>query len=163
MILDTLAHAPLYFTLGARLELALRFLSKPQTLDLEPTEFGSADSLRLSIQGNDIFALIQRYNTKLPAAAFWEAHRQYIDVQYVAEGVEVMGWSLLDDMRVTHEYDQEKDFAILEPRKGSQSINYLRVPAGSFVIFMPHDAHMPSLAADGVVAGVKKIVVKIRV
>jgi len=163
MILDTIDNAHLYFGLGARIEAALRFLWQRETFDLKPAELGGAASLRHPIEGDAIFALIQRYNTKLPAGAFWEAHRKYIDVQYVVEGVEMMGWSNLADMRVTQEYDAEKDYTILESCKDRESTNFLRVPAGSFAIFMPHDAHMPGLMADGAVSMVKKIVVKVSV
>jgi beta-galactosidase beta subunit len=59
--------------LAQRFAKAFHFL---QTADLENAEPG-----RVDIDGDQIFALIQEYNTKPLAQGFWEAHRKYIDIQ----------------------------------------------------------------------------------
>lgn len=124
---------------------------------------GSENSLRVEIIGDDVFALVQRYTTKPPSEAFWEAHRTYIDVQCVIEGEEMMSHAPLHMMEVFQPYDETKDFAKLIPTANSPEPNWLRVSAGMFAVFFPHDAHMPGLAVDDTPHVVKKIVVKVRV
>ena len=87
----------------------------------------------------------------------WESHRRYADVQFVQTGHERIGWAPLSAMTVTRPYDLEKDVQLL-----SGSGTMLPVPAGTFAIFLPQDAHMPCIAADKP-APVRKIVIKLGV
>ena len=48
---------------------------------------------KIPIQGDQVFALVQDNTTKPRAQGTWEAHRKYIDVQFVAAGVEEMGYA----------------------------------------------------------------------
>lgn len=149
MILDHIENAALYHRLGNRFAAAFNAL---QTTELRRAEPG-----RYELQGTDLFALPQRYTTKPRDKGKWEAHRRYIDVQYVVSGAEVMGHAHLADMTVTVPYDEENDVLFLEGQG-----NFFIVSAGQFVIFFPHDVHMPTLAVDNELAPVHKIVIKVR-
>jgi len=70
-------------------------------------------------------------------------------------GIEAMGWSPIQLMKLKKEYDPEKDIIVWEG-KGQ----LIQVPAGSFVIFMPHDAHLGGLMIDQA-QPVRKIVLKV--
>src|SRR4051812_21972239 len=140
MILDTFENAHRYKNLGERLGCALDFLAQPESRLLEPPATGSENSLRVAVRGDEIFALVQRYQAKSHAEAFWEAHRKYIDIQWVIEGVESMGHAHVDSLRTLREYDANKDYTMLSPPEGDQGNSMLRVSAGMFAIFMPHDA-----------------------
>src|SRR5690606_30197605 len=109
--------------------------------------------------GGEVFALVQSYSTKPADAAAWEAHRKYIDIQCIVEGVERLGYGPVDAMAVTRPYEEESDYLLLDGAAGQ----YARAAAGTFLIFHPHDAHSPGVAIDDVPATVKKIVVKVRV
>ncbi len=148
MIVDKLSHASLYYPLSPRLERALRFL---EVMDPDTAVEGRHD-----IAGEQVYALVQEYATKPMASGAWEAHRRYMDVQYVAAGVEQIGYAHVDTLQAG-EYDTERDFLGLTGEG-----QFLRVPAGFFVILAPHDAHMPGMALD-TPAPVKKVVVKVRV
>lgn len=136
------------FKLGDRLALALDFLRTGNVLELLPS--------RIELDGDKVFAMIQHYNTKPKEQGFWEAHRKYIDVQYVAEGQELMGYANFDHLEAG-EYDAEKDFTLL---KGEGS--FVLMKAGTFVILGPQDAHMPQIAVDAP-QPVKKVVIKVAV
>jgi YhcH/YjgK/YiaL family protein len=116
---------------------------------------------RYEIDGVEVYALIQSYQTlPIDENAKYEAHRKYIDVQFIASGVEIMGWVPLEQMQVTKEYNPEKDVCL-----GTCPVNIAtltRVEAGQAAIFFPQDAHAPKLAC-GDPASVKKIVVKVAV
>ncbi len=148
MIIDQLANAPLYFGLGARFARAFEYLLQ--------TDFNALAPGRYEIQGTDVFALVQAYDTKPRAQGFWEAHRKYSDVQYVVSGVEQMGFTSLAHLQAG-DYDAAKDFV---PAQGA--VEVVTVRAGSFALFMPQDAHIPGLALD-VPQAVKKVVVKVAV
>lgn len=135
--------------LRSRIQAALHYL---QTADLANAPVG-----KVEIDGSRVFALIQAYNTKPRAKGFWEAHRQYIDVQYVVQGEELMGFANLAQLRA-EEYDAQRDFL---PLHGEGS--FIRLPAGMFTLFTPEDAHMPGMALDDQPQPVKKVVVKVAV
>lgn len=88
----------------------------------------------------------------------WEAHRKYIDVQFVAAGVEEMGYANVDTLTVKKPYDETADYALFD---GAGT--FVKVPTGSFTIFFPQDGHIPGSAIDGQPAAVRKVVVKVAV
>jgi beta-galactosidase beta subunit len=53
--------------------------------------------------------LVQEYITKPLEQGLWEAHRNYIDFQYMFSGQERMGFANLSTMRFG-DYIPEKDF-----------------------------------------------------
>ena len=149
MITDTIENAASYANLGARISTALGFLSRP---DLITFPVG-----RHAVEGDEIFAMVQEYHTRRPDETFWETHRKYVDVQCVQLGEEVIAWSPIQKMKLKKEYDPEKEIIVWEG-SGQRIV----VPAGNFMILMPHDAHMGGLLIDQPRA-VRKIVVKVAV
>lgn len=153
MILDRLENAALYQPLGARVALALDYLGR--------TDFASMPDGRYEVDGERIYAVVQRYRPKPPTEARWEAHRQYIDVQFLAEGVERIGYVPLDKaLPVEQAYDSQKDVVFFDAQG-----DFCTVRAGTFAIFYPTDVHAPCLASETSPATVEvcKVVVKCRV
>jgi YhcH/YjgK/YiaL family protein len=149
MIIDVLANAEMYAKLNSRIELGLNFLKTNNFLTMEPGKY--------EIDGKNVFALVQTYQTKPKDSGVWEAHRRYIDIQYVAEGIERIGYTNLNTLTVSQPYDTENDFELF---KGHG--DFLTVNAGTFAIFAPQDAHMPGIAIQEP-AQLKKVVVKVLV
>ena len=150
MILDTLDNAARYFSLGDRIATALKYL---QDNDCTQLPLG-----KTPIQGDLIYALVQDNTTKLREHGVWETHRKYIDVQFVAAGVEEMGYANIQTLTVKTPYDEQKEYALFV---GTGS--YVTVPAGSFTIFFPQDGHIPGSAVNEQPAAVRKVVVKVAV
>jgi YhcH/YjgK/YiaL family protein len=150
VILDRLDNAVLYRPLGERIALAFDYLRK--------TDFVNTPAGRYKIQGDQVIALVLRYLPK-PAdgEVVWESHRRYLDIQYVVEGVDWMGYApLRDDTVVTRPYNDQED-ALFYAAKGS----LFRLAAGDFAIFFPNDIHAPGLAANGEIpAQACKVVMK---
>ncbi len=149
MIIDTLENADLYRNLGPHFAKAFDFL--------RGTDLSSLPDGRNEIDGDDVFAMVVDGPTRRMADALWEAHRNYHDVQLVCEGMEQMGFATLEDLTESTAYDPESD-ATLYTGEGTM----VPVPAGTFVVFAPQDAHMPSIAITEP-ARVRKVVVKVRV
>lgn len=128
---------------------------------LKATDFSILPAGRHELDGANVFALVQRYQPKPLAQAVWESHREHIDVQYIAAGVERMGYmSLAAAPVIAQPYDREKDVTFYQP--GSDMLTF---SAGTFAIFAPQDIHAPGLAVEGAAgqAEVLKIVIKIRI
>lgn len=149
MVLDRLDNAPLYRSLSPRIAKALEALATGN--------YHAKPDGRYEIDGPRVYALVQRYNTKPHEQGKWESHRKFIDVQFMAEGVETIGIAPLTQMTVVEAYNPEKDVQFL-----SGHGDFVTVSTGMFAIFFPEDAHMPTLQADGPMA-VVKVVVKIAV
>ncbi len=149
MVFDRLKNANQYFPLGEGITKALQYLSQTDFTNLEPGKY--------EIDGENIFALVQTYNTKPFSAGKWEAHKKYIDIQYILSGKEKMGFTETTKVIVMEEYNEENDYAIY---KGEG--NFLIADEGHFAIFFPSDVHMPSMAIN-IPKEVKKVVVKVRV
>ena len=148
MILDCLPQWRRYATTLSGLAKAFEYL---QTLD------AGCPNGRYELDGDKVFALVQSYQSKPRAEGKWEAHCKYIDVQYIASGAERIGWTHVSRLTLTEPYDETKDIAFY---KGTG--DFVTVPAGSFAILFPEDAHMPGIAVD-TPSPVTKVVVKVRV
>lgn len=85
-----------------------------------------------------------------------EAHRQYLDVQYLVKGGEMMGWAPLDTLTPAGEFDVEGDGGLYE---GPAQL--LHIPEGYCYVVFPEDAHMPTRHIDQPNA-YTKIVVKLK-
>ena len=86
--------------------------------------------------------------------ALYEAHRKYIDLQYILSGSEVMGCAPLSSATEKTPYSEESDCAFYTAEGSFETYN-----EGDFVFFFTDDAHMPAIG-DG---ECKKVIVKIPV
>src|SRR5512133_3967146 len=64
---------------------------------------------RVELDGKRIVALPQGYATRDLRDGRWEAHRRYIDIQYIVSGGEKMGWAPLVTLAPETPFDAEKD------------------------------------------------------
>ena len=112
------------------------------------------------LKGTDIFARVMDYETRDPAAAILEAHRDYADIQAVLFGREGIEWFPADTLTVKDPYDAVKDAEFyVRPRPGPARVDLI---PGLFVLLFPQDAHMASLMCDDAPERIRKVVVKIR-
>ncbi len=150
MIADVIKNRHIYAAISPRIKAALDHIST--------TDFSSVEPGRYELDGSNLFVLVQAYDSIPKEQGKWECHQKYIDIQYIADGVELIGCNHTGKMKVTTEYNPEKDIAFL-----SGDGDYIRFSKGSYGIFFPEDAHQPKIAADNIPVRVKKVVVKIRV
>lgn len=148
MIIDRISNASLYYSVHPKFRRAFEYFDQ---IDIQNIPAG-----KYEIDGQAMYVLVQEYDTKLKEQGFWEAHRRYIDLQYMVKGMEGIGYANIHHLQ-QGEYEAGKDFL---PLQGEGDL--ITVRNGSFVLLMPEDAHMPGMAL-GDSASVKKIVIKIAV
>ena len=116
---------------------------------------------RVDVDGDKVFALVQSYDTRMELDdPNFEAHREYVDIQYVVSGKEILGWAPLDEVTMTGPYKDEND-AIMG-KAPDDKWSPVRFEPGQVIVLYPTDAHAPGLAVDQPMY-VKKIVMKIAV
>jgi biofilm protein TabA len=150
MIYDTLAHAASYAGLHADLDRGLRFLAGS-------ARAGLADG-RHEIDGDRLYAMVSSYATRRREDSKFEAHRKYIDIQFLISGRELAFWAPLAGLKPSVEYSEQSD-AVLFPHGDGVP---LLLGDSRFAVFFPQDAHMPCCLIDRPET-VRKIVVKVRI
>ena len=103
--------------------------------------------------GNRFFVAVG--TTKAPDVA--EAHRKYLDIQYIVKGKEVMGWADLAACTPANDFNEEKDIGMY-----SGPFTFHTIPEGICYVAFPEDVHMPGRHLD-VPNDFVKIVVKLKV
>ena len=111
------------------------------------------------VVNEDFYFLIQEYVAKDPKVARFEAHKNYVDIQYIIEGKEAMEVAPLEKMEVMNPYNPEKDVEHYHHKDGAAKFV---VTKGGYAVFYPADAHKPGVRV-GDNKKVKKIVGKVRV
>jgi len=149
MILDRIENARLYAGLHAHFAKVFEIL---KDITLAQKEDG-----KYPLDGDKIYYTIQRYTTKPLSEGNLEAHRKYIDIQFILTGVELFGYAPVKDLTVAEEYNPQKDIAFFNTPK---DITKVKLEPGFFCILFPDDAHLPCchLAEP---AEVRKVVIKI--
>ncbi len=146
MILDQLANAYLYLDLHPGLARGFQFL--------EESALESLDDGRHEIDGDRVFALLSHDEGKGQEQARIEHHRQYLDIQYVIDGEDRIGWMPTSRcQRRASDFEPDGDVAFYFDRPTS----WLVVPEGSFAVFFPTDAHAPLGGSGEVFKAVVKV------
>lgn len=144
------AFAVSYFKNKERWDKAFSFLKSNDLPGLELK--------RYDIDADNVYATLSEYLTKNEADARYEAHRKYIDIQYVVSGTELIGIApMAQKTGILEPYDSTKDIEFVTVSEGQ---NLFAMPDRFFILF-PEDAHRPGLK-NGENSPVRKVVVKIK-
>lgn len=106
---------------------------------------------------DDVYYMIQSYKAKSPFDAKFEAHREYIDIQMVISGEEIIRFDRASKLSLCKEYTP--DCELYSMNKDYDSV---RLVAGELAIIFTGEPHAPGIKADGAPEDVRKLVVKIR-
>ena len=148
MIFSNLAYEARYRDLSPRFALAFDFL---KSFD------GNLAPGKVIISGDEVYAMIQAYDTSPAVERKWEAHRRYADVQFVCSGQELIYHSPLDLISSVQPYDEKGDYELFV----GPDLQFVNLRAGDFGIFFPEDGHKPGCSAGSAIP-VKKVVMKVR-
>ncbi len=148
MILDALEHSQRYEGLNPGFRAAFAFLKQANLARLPHG--------RHEIDGDRVFALIESGPQVGREAARLEAHRRYIDVRYIIDGTDEVGWQRTELCKTPDgPYNEKADLGFFADRP----VAWTTLPPGTFAIYFPEDAHAP-LGGHGTLC---KVVVKVAV
>ncbi len=148
MILDHIAQHARYHELHPLFARAFEFLERKDIREIPPG--------KLTLVEDKLYAIIERGPGRAPESGRLEAHRRFIDIQFVLDGCDTMGWRALPScLSVDEEYDPSRDIVFFREPPSS----WVSVHAGHFVVFFPEDAHLP-MVSQGTL---HKVVIKIAV
>jgi YhcH/YjgK/YiaL family protein len=128
---------------------------------IEKTDFSKTDDATYKTDSEDFYYIITTYNTsnnieEKPA----EAHRKYIDLQYILYGEEKIGFAdYRNPKMLLKEYNGDNDIELFS-RIEDESFFILK--KDMFAVFFPEDVHRPGMT-NKEMRGVRKIIFKIPV
>lgn len=145
MILDYLSNLKKYQAILPRFEQYEAMLAKVESLENGKYEFNDVDFMNI-VDGQ----------TEPIEEGKFEFHRNYLDIQIMLEGQEIMKWQNLHELTDDIAYDEKKDMGFM-----SGEGTTVTVKPGMFYIVFPEDAHMPGKHHD-ISNTYRKAVVKIK-
>jgi len=148
MIFDQLTKLKTYKGISRNIDIAIEYLLNNDVSILSDGSY--------PIDEKNVIVNVMSYGTKKLSEAAFEAHRKYIDIQILIQGEEKCCYSPLENLLASGSFNEEKDIGFY---KGQERGSFPLRP-DNFVIFFPHDAHMPSCDLTGK-SQVRKVVVKI--
>ena len=149
MIIDNINNLNNYKFLHSNIIRALEII--------RDTDFSKLEDSTYEVEGRDLFYFLQSYETR-SANDMPEAHREYIDVQYVISGNEQMGIAQLEAMNEEVEAKPQNDIWFYRG-----PMDFVTVTAGMFTVFFPNDVHAPCVSPAEGATSVRKCVFKVRI
>ena len=149
MIIDTLQNAPKYFAVHPLFQKAFEYIREA---DLQAMESGQSQ-----ISGDDLKSIVSTKKglSKEEAAAKFECHDNYIDIQLCIHGVETIGWKPREKCsKPSGGYNEEKDVRYFKDEPDM----YFQLTDRQFAIFFPDDVHAPMIGDSEI----KKLVIKVK-
>ena len=150
MIIDSLKNQTLY-PYGDLWNKAFAFL-RTVTPELEAG--------RYDIDGDNLFANLNCYETKPRTDAKPEDHQRYIDIQVIISGSETFEIFPKKGLRPVEPYDTERDLQFYHLPDEPAPVRFTLTP-GQFAVFFPEDVHMPGLQSGDSAKPVQKVVLKV--
>jgi len=147
MIFDRIENINNYKGLG-RVYTALEFIAK--------TDFTKVNIGKYELDGDNIYYMVQKYDTN-PDKTVDEAHKKYIDIQYIVKGEEVIAVAPIQNDKKLIEAKEEKDVWFYECETQTMVLK-----SGDFMVLYPSDLHLPGKAVNDP-QEVLKVVVKVKV
>jgi biofilm protein TabA len=136
--------------LPAAIERALAYLQR--------TDFSQLAAGRYPIEGDDMIAIVQNPQTQPWETGMPEFHQRYLDIQYLLEGEEVIGFAIAQpELPLMTDQLAERDIAFVHPIANESR---LLLTAGMFAIFFPGELHKPCRSVTQT-QNIKKVVIKI--
>ena len=151
MILDNISHCALYYGVHPRAKAAFDFIKKAMAEELPVGKY--------ELDGKELYAMVQAYDSKPAEGTLFEGHQNYIDLQFVWQGREVIEVIDVAHTEPRIAYNPEKDKTMLA---ATATATACMLGQGDFALVFPHDIHNPGLAFENQSTPVKKIVVKIK-
>ena len=148
MIIDKLENICYYTFRNRKINKAMKFLLN--------TDFRNKESGKYEIKGDELFYYVSNYKTNTVSETDPELHKKYIDIQYLAEGTERIGYAPYSRQKAFKKYKAANDIAFYKSK-----MSYMTLTKGMFAIINTLELHQPGILLKEP-EYVKKIVFKVR-
>lgn len=120
------------------------------------SELKSMEPATVPLSGSNKI-LVQQGTTKPAQGQLLEAHREFLDIQYIVKGRETVGWAPVETLTLDGEFNTAKD-------KGMYSghCDFMDIAEGYCYVVFPEDAHMPGSHLQ-TPSEYQKLVIKLKV
>ena len=112
------------------------------------------------LDGENIFASVNTYETEPVTDRRPEKHFKYIDIQILVAGREAIGYTDVENVSDLTEDRRETNDVVFYGTTRKE--NFVELEKGDFAIFFPWEVHRPNCWFGEGPETVKKIVVKVR-
>lgn len=127
---------------------------------IKETNFAEVANGEYEIDGRDVFVRVNTYMTEPKSSKKPEAHNQYIDVQYLGAGEEIIYFAPRSDKHlIVEDHAEASDLLFYEEIAEKDRIV---LQAGDFAVFFPWELHRPGCSTQNEAQAVQKIVVKVK-
>jgi biofilm protein TabA len=150
MLIDDLSNAAKYYATSPQVATALQWLVKHKN------ELPKMLDGRYDIDGDDVYAIVNSYDTKPLGDCGWEGHLRYCDIHYSVSGTERIGYAHRSHMLELQPYNPDKDYALY-----AGTGDWITVRENSFCLLLPEDIHAPGAIAGEHSTHLKKVVIKL--
>ncbi len=150
MIVDHISNYYLYKNNNEKVDKAIDYI---KTVNFENLTTGIH-----VVDEEELFFNLIEYETKTEDNRFWESHNKYIDIHYLIEGKEFVGYELFERMSIKTEYNEQDDYFLLE----GDVLSKVKLQKGDFMICYPKDVHMTGIMVDNP-EKVRKLVFKVKI
>lgn len=146
MIVDHISNREKYYCLGENVRASLDYFAG----------IGDGELEKANVQVTDeILVKVRPMMTKPESECSFEAHKNDVDIHFVAYGSEQIGYADVKKLKELS-YNEEKDMYALEGTGDKITLD-----KGYFLIAYPQDAHMPCIA-PGEPAPLGKMIAKFK-
>ena len=149
MIADKIKNIHLYTNISERIRKGLELLNDKNLINTPDGKY--------KVDGENIYYLVQRYKTKKASEAKFGAHKNYIYIQAIIKGKEIIGFEYIDNLKENVPYKEDVHFFATP-----EDYIEIKLSEGMFTILYPGEGHMP-LCDYKKQNEVLKVVVKIKV
>lgn len=149
MVIDSIKNASKYYSLHPEFKAVFEGLAALSE---------NSDKKRYDVDGEKAFYNFSEYTNKPVDECKFEAHRRYIDIQYVVSGHEHIDVCDAERLEVTEDFEDGGDIAFYGD---TADFNVADLHAGDFVILFPGEAHRPLVAPNAKPVKTAKAVAKI--
>ena len=101
MIFGNINHEKTYSNLDKDLLTCFEYAKNNELVNFEKGSY--------EIDGKDIFVNIVEYDTCEKEDRFWEAHKKYIDIHLMLDGIERVDLNFIENLN-QKQYEEENDF-----------------------------------------------------
>lgn len=130
----------------------------PHAVEFVKNMTKNTECKRYEISKTD-YVNVETYTTKTHENCFFEAHKNYADIQILLDGIERLDYTEISNLEIKTPYDESRDIAFYN--NSVKETCSVTLDGTNFVYIAPNEAHRPQMNFESSIE-VKKVVVKVR-